>query len=232
MKRPTLVLLPGMDGTGKLFGGLLKVVPSGWPRRVMSYPRDWVMSYGEVLELLENELRDEGKMVLVAESYSGPVALRFSAAHPEKIVAVVLCASFICSPAPRWLRWVVGRWMFWARAPKFVLRKLLVGRDATDALVNEVREAIATVRARVLARRVKDVLAVECGDALRMCKAPVMYLAGHEDALVGRGAVQTIQSIRPDVTVCEVDGPHLLLQSQAERAWGKIEMFLRDLEVL
>src|SRR5712672_862384 len=108
LRRPKLVLLPGMDGTGKLFRGLLEVVSGNWPHRVVTYPTDRVMEYGEILELVERELAGEREMVLVAESYSGPIALRFAAAHPGRVAAVVLCASFVCSPLPRWLRWAVG----------------------------------------------------------------------------------------------------------------------------
>lgn len=226
VQRPTLVLLPGMDGTGRLFRGLIEVIPADWPTRVMSYPTQRMASYGEILQVVESELRDEGKMALVAESYSGPVALRYAAQHPERVVAVVLCASFVCPPAPRWLWWVTGRWMFWCRPPQFALRRLLLGRDASDVLVSEVREAIAMVPAKVLARRLRDVLEVECADALRASKAPLMYLAGSRDVLVGRRAAAAIQRIRPDVEIRVIDGPHLLLQREAKAAWVAIEEFL------
>jgi hypothetical protein len=49
MNRPQLVLLPGLDGTGELFGPFLKVIPQSWPRRVVSYPVDRVLSYWELV---------------------------------------------------------------------------------------------------------------------------------------------------------------------------------------
>jgi pimeloyl-[acyl-carrier protein] methyl ester esterase len=230
VQRPMVVLLPGMDGTGKLFRGLIELIPADWPRRVISYPPQRVTTYEEVLELVEAELIDEKEIVLVAESYSGPVALRFAARHPQRVVAVVLCASFICSPAPAWLRWVVGGWIFWCRPPNFVLRQLLVGKDASDALLSELREAIAQVRPKVLARRLRDVMEVDCGDALRDCKAPMLYLAASRDGLIGGSAVAAIERSRPDVEIRAVDGPHLLLQSATKAAWCEIDAFLRKLK--
>ncbi|HEV8604057.1 MAG TPA: alpha/beta hydrolase [Tepidisphaeraceae bacterium] len=228
VRRPTLVLLSGLDGTGELFGPLLEVIPGDLGRRVIPYPVDQVMSYGEVLELVEGELAEEGEVVLVAESYSGPVALRFAAAHPDRVRAVVLCASFVCSPLPRWLRWLVKPVLFRISPPALALRALMVGRDAPDALVAEVREAIGRVRPEVMAGRLRDVLELECGEALRACAAPVMYLAGARDLLAGKRNEEVIKRIRVDVTVCRLDGPHLLLQTQPAAAWSQIVRFLNE----
>jgi len=231
LKRATLVLLPGMDGTGKLFRGLLEAIPADWPRQILAYPGERVLEYGEMLKLVERELAGEGEIVLVAESYSGPIALRFAAAHPARVAAVVLCASFVCSPLPKWLGWAVGRWMFWIRPPKVALRGFMAGSSASDELVSELREAIGKVRPKVMARRVKDVFAVECADALRACRAPVIYLAGTRDALVGRASLEAITAIKPDVKICRVDGPHLLLQTEPVKAWREIEAFLIEIEM-
>src|SRR5687767_9464914 len=108
----TVVLLPGLDGTGDLFRPLLEVIPASFPKRVVSYPVDRETSYSEVLALVEQQLAAESSVVMIAESYSGPVALRYAAAHPKRVAAVVLCASFICSPLPQLLRGLVTSVLF------------------------------------------------------------------------------------------------------------------------
>jgi pimeloyl-[acyl-carrier protein] methyl ester esterase len=229
LNRPTLVLLPGMDGTGKLFRGLTEVIPPQWPHRLLAYPADRVLSYQQTLDLVQNDLANERQMVLLAESYSGPIALRFAAAHPARVTAVVLCASFIHPPLPSWVRWVVGPWMFSCHPPKLALRALMVGRNAPDAVVSEVRAAIAMVRPKVLASRVKDVLRLDCSDALRTCAAPLLYLAGTRDFLVRRRSRDEIRAVKSNVKICSIDGPHLLLQIEPIKAWSEIELFLNDL---
>lgn len=226
--RPTLVLLPGMDGTGKLFRGMTQTIPTDWPYRVISYPSERVMSYDQILQLVEDELASETQIILLAESFSGPVALRFAAKHSLRVVAVVLCASFVSPPLPSWLRVIIGRWLFSMAPPRLALRRLLLGADAPDALLHEVRSVIRTVAPAVMASRVKDVLRLDCRDVLRACTAPLMYLAGAQDVLVKQPSINVIKDIRPDVRIYSIDGPHLLLQREPAKAWAQIEAFLNE----
>jgi surfactin synthase thioesterase subunit len=118
--------------------------------------------------------------------------------------------------------------MFWLRPPKLALRALMLGPNAPNEIVNEVRAAIATVRPKVLASRVKAVLSLDCRDALRACTAPVMYLAGAKDVLVRRRSLDAIKAIKSGIKVCTVDGPHLQLQREPLQAWNQIETFLNE----
>jgi len=226
MNHPTVVLLPGLDGTGELFGPLLGVIPEGWPRQVVVYPVDRVLSYSELGRVLEEQPPAEGEVVLVAESFSGPVAVRYAAAHPGRVRAVVLCASFVRRPVGRWARWVVWPVWFRVRMPQVFVRWLMVGWDAQDSLVQRVRDVVGSVAPEVLAARVREVLEVDCRDDLRRCAAPMLYLAASRDAIVGRWCVEVIREVRPDVEVRVVEGPHLVLQRAPEVAWREIVEFL------
>lgn len=219
--------MPGLDGTGDLFRPLLGVVPAHLKTRVVRYSVDQPLSYSDLLLFLEEQLRTEREAVLVAESFSGPLALRYAAAHPERVRAVVLCASFVCSPLPRWLRYLVTPLLFHIPPPNLAIRRFMVGRNAPDSLVQEVKAAVRRVRPQVLARRLRDVFEVECSDALRRCPAPVLYLAAGGDALVRPSSAESVRAAKPDVTVESLEGPHLLLQSRPAEAWQKIEQFLR-----
>ncbi len=70
------VLLPGMDGTGLLFTPLLSALPIGVDPIVVSYPADRAASPEELLRIVLAHLPGEGAYVLIAESFSGPLALR------------------------------------------------------------------------------------------------------------------------------------------------------------
>jgi pimeloyl-ACP methyl ester carboxylesterase len=227
-KRPTLILLPGLDGTGDLFRPLLQVLPNGLTTRVISYPPDQALSYAAASELVEKQLAEESSVVLLAESYSGPIALRYASAHSDRVKAVVLCASFICSPLPRWTRFVAHRWLFRFSPPAFALRRLMLHRDAPDSLVCAVTETIKKVKPRVMARRLKDVFNLRCEDALRGCTVPLLYLAASADLLVRAGSLGAIKAIKPEVRVCTVNGPHLLLQCEPLAAWTEIARFLDE----
>src|SRR5688572_16513964 len=127
-----LVLLPGLDGTGQLFRPLLDVVPSTWRTGVVTYPSSRMCTYDELLGLIDEQVGAEGSVALIAESFSGPLALRYACEHPGVVRAVVLCASFVRPPLPSWLAWFVTPLLF-RRAPStFVVRHFMVGSDASD----------------------------------------------------------------------------------------------------
>jgi pimeloyl-ACP methyl ester carboxylesterase len=224
-----IVLLPGLDGTGDLFRPLLDVVPACHRTRVLSYPADRASSYPDLFRLIETELEGDREIVLLAESFSGPLAVRFAAAHPDRVRAVVLCASFVRPPLPRWILRLAVPGVFFVPPPAFVIRRLMLGRGAPDPLVRAVRAAIRRVSPRVLAGRLREVAGVDCAANLRECRAPMLYFAATNDRLVRRSAVDAVLAARADVTVGRVEGPHLLLQREPVRAWREIERFLDEI---
>lgn len=226
MSQITLILLPGLDGTGDLFQALLRVIPSHLQTTVIHYPHDRFLAYDDLLRLVGDQLPKQGEMVLIAESFSGPLALRYAAMYPGRVLAVVLCASFICPPLPRWFRFLARPLALRLPLPGFAVRKLLVGPSATTELVEAVKDAIRKVPPHVLAGRVREVLDVNCTEALRKCTAPILYLAASHDVLVRRSSADAIRAIRPDVQVRTIEGPHLILQREPAAAWREIESYV------
>jgi hypothetical protein len=49
LSNPQLVLLPGLDGTGQLFRGLIGVLPAGMDAIVVSYPKTGAQGYEDLL---------------------------------------------------------------------------------------------------------------------------------------------------------------------------------------
>src|SRR5262245_41048704 len=73
--RPTLVLLPGLDGTGKLFGPFVERAHATFDVKVVEYPADERLGYPELEALVGRGLPTSGPFFLVAESFSGPIAI-------------------------------------------------------------------------------------------------------------------------------------------------------------
>lgn len=112
-----LVLLPGLDGTGTLFTPLLDHLAA--TPVVASYPPE-PLSYERLLAQVARLLPD-GPFVILAESFSGPLAIRLAYRRPPGLQALVLVSSFPRFPWGRWLRWSVAPWMF-SRLPGPALR--------------------------------------------------------------------------------------------------------------
>jgi pimeloyl-[acyl-carrier protein] methyl ester esterase len=62
----TLVLLPGMDGSGELFAPLLKELPAWLETRVVRYPSQ-PMRYPELLDVVIRALPTDRPYCLLAE---------------------------------------------------------------------------------------------------------------------------------------------------------------------
>jgi pimeloyl-ACP methyl ester carboxylesterase len=170
-----LILLPGMDGTGRLFGPLLGILPPGLEAAVVAYPPDRPCGYAELLPIVEAAVPDEGEFLILGESFSGPLALLLAARRPRGLRGVILCASFARSPLPsfaRWFRYLIRS--FWFRAvPWSLIRRGLLGRFETISLRRMVEDALGAVEPSVLAARARAILAVDVG---RSCdRAPSRF---------------------------------------------------------
>ncbi|MDF1838393.1 MAG: alpha/beta hydrolase, partial [Planctomycetota bacterium] len=60
----------------------------------MRYPVDVSLNWDELLELVQASVPTGEPYHVVAESFSGPIAIRFAAADPSGLQSLVLCASF------------------------------------------------------------------------------------------------------------------------------------------
>lgn len=229
---PRIVLLPGLDGTGRMFRPLLEVMPAGVPVVAIAYPTTLTLSHGDLVERVAVELAGTADgLVLVGESYSGTIALRLASKLGPRVAGVVLIASFVENPTrlPRWTAGLVPDWLFRIRIPRWLLRFLLIGQGAPDPLVDELAEAISAVRPAVLAARVREVIRLRAADAPDLSGLPVLYIRANRDRLVSRRAADTARATRARLDVRELDAPHLVAQREPHAVWSAMSDWLSSL---
>ncbi len=225
---PTL-LLPGLDGSGRLFAPLLAAAPRGFAPRVVPLPSDAPRSYDEYLAGLRRALPRRGSWALLAESFSGPLAVRLAAERPRGLTALVLVATFLHRPLQPWLAPLapfVGQALFTFPLLPPAIRLLLAGADAPDGVVAAIREATAAVPAAVLARRVREALAVDVRQALASTDLPVLYLGPTDDRLLRTDVEDDVLAARPDAATALLEGPHTLLQVRPQACLERLDPFL------
>jgi len=228
-----LVLLPGLDGTGSLFGPLLNVLPPEYVPSVVSYPHDQPLAYKQMFPLIRAKIPWDKPVTLIAESFSGPLALEFAAAQPEAVQAIVLVCTFVVNPVPGWLKWAQSAlnesWLK-NEPPESFLRKFLVEANSPQILVDAVKRAIHAVSPEVLLHRFRQILEVDARLALQSCRQPILYLLAEHDKLLGKRGWETIAAFRPRLTTIVLDGPHLLLQCKPREAFAAMEKFFKSIE--
>lgn len=216
-----LVLLPGMDGTGILFALFVAELPANVRPIVMAYPPTEALGYAELLAWLLPRL-PPGPFVVLGESFSGPLALAVAASAPDRVMGVILAASFSESPIPRFLRWflsVVSGLVFLIPPPRFAVRGLLAGLDAPSALVDQTRAAVRSVSPHVLAKRLGEIVRLAASPP---CSVPILDISGRRDLMVASAARRSLAA-RSSVTL---DAPHLVLQREPRAAAEAVERFL------
>lgn len=222
------LLLPGLEGSGRLFDRFVATATGGLELRALSYPPDRVRSYAELEAQVRAELPRDRPFALLGESFGGPLALRVAAGRPPGLVGVVLAATFHRRPAAKLVSVLrpLSPAFFRLPLPAHAVRVLLAGRDAPPELVAEVQAAIATVDPRVMARRAHEALRVDATPWLQRCPAPLLFLGGRQDRLLRTGLPIEIRLLRPDAEIRMLDAPHLVLQRQPAEAMRAVEAFL------
>jgi pimeloyl-[acyl-carrier protein] methyl ester esterase len=159
---PKLVLLPGLDGIGKLFVEFLMALDLGSSAQVVSYPPDIPLGYDELEPLVRAALPTRGRFVILGESFSGPLAIRIAAHPPPALVGLILCVTFASNPYPH-LAWARGLAALlplkslprWLRAP------LMWGSASPSKAPRQSERAMAGVDAAVIRRRIAALLSVD-----------------------------------------------------------------------
>src|SRR5688572_33390024 len=91
-----VLLLPGMDGTGRLYARFAAELPSEIAPRIIAYPQDPRLKLSDYVDSIA---LPDGPFGIVAESFSGPIAIELAARHPERVSHLALAATFVRTPS-------------------------------------------------------------------------------------------------------------------------------------
>ena len=224
-----LVLLPGMDGTGKLFGPLLRSLPAFSSAEVISYT-DGITTYESVAEYLRSSGVDNEPFVIVAESFSVPAAIAWAAEAPPLLRGLVLCSGFARSPIRgifrpmcRWLSGLLRRF-----TSRFAIRAFLLG-GAPKSDVDGVMRALDSVDPATISARLQAILACDLRSELRQLRVPILFLDPARDRLISHSSFLEMKRIQPSAVCRTIDGPHLLLQTKPAECAKAIAKFIEQL---
>jgi pimeloyl-ACP methyl ester carboxylesterase len=226
----TLVLLPGMDGTGTLFAGLIKALGADIDVVVVSYPVEGPQDYATLERVARARLPQDRPYLLLGESFSGPIAIAIAASRPPGLAGLVLCCTFARNPYPALavFKPLVG-WLPFKLVPLAVLSFFLIGAFATEVLRRDLQQALAGVSSRVLQERTVAVLSVDAGAQLHEITAPRFYFAASRDRVVPASSGRLITAL-PGWQQSGFAAPHFLLQSCPALAAEAIRRIMREIE--
>lgn len=226
----TLVLLPGMNGTGKLLAPLVAALATGPEVKVVTYPTSGALGYAELEEIARASVPAHSPFVILGESFSGPIAISLAASSARNLKGLILCCSFVRNPRPALscFRYLLALIPF-KHIPVSIISFFLLGSFATTDLRAALTRALSQVSADALRTRLRAVSSVDVSSKLAAVSVPVLCLASLRDRLVPQSAATEISRLIPTAKVVWVDAPHFLLQAEPEHAANEIKLFLRDI---
>jgi pimeloyl-[acyl-carrier protein] methyl ester esterase len=226
---PTLILLPGLDGTGKLFANFLEALDLSLGTRVVGYPPDVPLGYDELETLVRAALPTRQPFVLLGESFSGPIAIRIAARPPPGLKGLILCVTFASNPFPK-LAWArrLAAFLPLKSLPRWMRAPLMWGSASPSKAPRQSERAMAGVATAVVRRRIAELLAVDETAALAQISLPTLVLCAARDRVVSKAATMRIMRGIRHARRVDFDGPHLLLQTCPQECAAAVLSFIRE----
>lgn len=213
----TLVLMPGLDGTGKLFAPIIPLLEHHFGLQIVTYPD--LDSFDDYVDCALAQL-PTSNFSLVAESFSGPVALAVMAQRPGLIGPSVLSATYARSPLPELTRmssYVPDQMFSIGALGQFCLDVYEVEEEdfsETQPLPLNLTEQLD---GSLLKNRISALSRIDISALLPGIEVPILYLRGMQDRIVSENDAILLQNNLPNIDRVDIDAPHLLLQTRPQQ---------------
>jgi pimeloyl-ACP methyl ester carboxylesterase len=239
-KKLRYVLLPGMDGTGELFAPFYEMMPHSTVADMVRYRPDVSQTYSEIIDKVYARLPRTEAFVLVAESFSGPIATMLTRRAEREglpLVAVVYVASFVRSPIQGVKRMLLnnplGRLIHGYGSP-LLLQGLTSLNGCKDFAIRGRLEALlvrayAQVLPETRRLRLLELLRVDCSKAFAQINTPLLYIHATNDRVLGKTSLVHMQKLNSHMKTVNIDAPHRVMQTNPIECWRAISGFVETL---
>jgi pimeloyl-ACP methyl ester carboxylesterase len=221
-----IMLLPGLDGTGELFERLTPHLAADFRVSVVRYPNDPTLGYGGYIDLVRKAIGNR-EIILLGESFSGPVAIRIASGLGAQIRGLVLAATFITPPWPGWLIRRASR-VGPQTTPKHIRDAILMGPYGDPELSEKTEVIVEGMSLAVRAARFRAVAGVDVRDDFAKLHCPILALHGRGDWLVPKIAMQKAISRKGGARMIVFPAAHMLLQTCAAECATEIVAFAKS----
>lgn len=221
-----MMLMPGFDGTGELFAPLTAAFSSHRQSTVIRYRDE--RTFDDYVNTISAALPDQGA-TLIAESFSGPIALAVMARYPEKIERAVLCTTFLDSPfrmLTKLARFVPTAAFGLHIGQRAMLRRFCLDDGCDSALMDQALAVVRCMPAATVAARLRVLARLQVRTLCQSIRTPILILRATGDRLVSPSRYRQLIEALPGAVVRDVKGPHLLLQTRPRECARLIEEFV------
>ena len=222
--------MPGMDGTGVAFEPLIRILPLQIDFKVVGYPGDRPLSFEETLCSAQAQIPDQN-VVLIAESFSGLVAVALIGSGRIRARGLVLCAAFARPPRPLafpLVSYLPLKSMLRLPLPRRLMARVVYGGAASVNVFQPLYQRIkAIVAPEVLIERLRQINTVDVRSCLSQLTLPCAYLQAAGDRTVPARALRDFSAAIPHLNIYSIPGPHFILQTNPRESWAAVADFMK-----
>ena len=214
MRASEVLFLPGFDGAAELRRPFMDALRRRFATRGVSYPGAALGTLNAYARFAAAASAAESRPVVVAESFSGLVAVRWAARDPH-VAALVLCASFARNPMP-WLTTMGATLPFAVKLGAHLLPAITsASRDALRRKwSSELSRTLAALPEEVVAERLRMIAEADITADLGTLAMPIVLVQFEEDVVIGARARQELEAACPKAEVVRIAGPHFSLETR------------------
>lgn len=234
------ILLPGLDGTGYAYTWLKsKMLQSNIQEdniHVVSYKNEF--SYQKLFDNIKGFIINSTlPVVLIAESFAGPLALHLASEYPDKVKKVVLSGSFGVKPVCTFIP-SIGLQLFKCFPVSLIPMNKLPYKLVHDVLLNNygnddikyVMEDIYNVgEQKIFDKRINEVVSLPSkwdDQWIKNIDNETLIFKPLHDRLIHKSNSDVLHKNLINSILIEMQAPHLLFQTQAKTAWNHIMEFI------
>lgn len=213
-EKSTLVLMPGLDGNGKLFEPVIPLLDAHFHLQVITYPS--LDSFNEYIDCAYRQLPQEPGYSILAESLSGPVAMALMSRLGDQIGPSVLCSTFGRSPLQTMTELsnlIPSQMISLGALNSFCL-------DVDDSMDEELTDTqpipvnvTTQLDGAILKHRLNVLSQIDISALLPSIATPVLVMHGTQDRIVSKSHADMVAQYLPNAHQINLNGPHLLLQT-------------------
>lgn len=226
-----IIFLPGMDGTGISFEPFRRVLPQNIEIKVIQYPTNELLSFEETVQCAKEQIPyNHEEVIVIAESFSGPVAIALVGSGQLKAKCLILCSTFARSPRPvllKLLNCFPLELFLKIPFPGVLFKYIIEGGEETAKIFLDMWQRIKVlVPAKVLVHRLNIINQVNVLECLPKIKIPCCYMQATSDRSVPASSLSDFVELIPDLKVVKIKGPHFILQAKPQASLFAILNFL------
>ena len=211
-----IILLPGLDGTGDLFEPLIEKLPGKFDIQIISYDTKKEQSYDDLTQSVLEQLPKEA-FIIIAESFSGPIAYQIALQHPNHLKSIIFVATFLENPRIillKILNILPLKFLFALPIPTSIIKTFLLGKEIDEKAILLFKNTFKKLDPKIISFRLQEI--ANLPKIEKKLNLNITYIQATKDKLVPDLSIKKFKKAFKNVDVYKIAAPHLVLQAKPQ----------------